>query len=286
MRMTMAPTEKPTFFVYEVGRDPEELCLGNLVLKDYANPTLSRHYTHPRMHPEKFLREQVLSEVEAVQALQMWISGVNRGLGNFKKTPKIWLLTGLYLLKDATSAQEKLRTASQTPTKGLLVWAAQYRALDYHVCKRSAPADIHLLYDVVSEGWCYGGEPHWERGLRLKLSKQVKNAVESELASTCDEADYERLYKNFWICRVSHWLMRDNMVHVPANMTPEQQVKQSEWAWTKKVLQDVRLKVGTTEWERDPSPLEERGQRAYENFMIVEKEYKKSLAEFEGSKAL
>jgi hypothetical protein len=248
----------------------------------------------------------------------MWTSGANRGLGNFKKKPKIWLLTGLYLLKDATSAQEKLRTAvgqvgisstalspvagsaidnsvdlghshnskSQTPTKGLLVWAAQYRALDYHVCKRSAPADIHLLYDVVSEGWCYGGEPHWERGLRLKLSKQVKNAVESELASTCDEADYERLYKSFWICRVSHWLMRDNMVHVPANMTPEQQVKQSEWAWTKKVLQDVRLKVGTTEWERDPSPLEERGQQAYENFMIAEKEYKKSLAEFEGFKAL
>jgi hypothetical protein len=45
----MAPTEKPTFFVYEVGRDPEELCLGNLVLKDYANPKLSRHHTHPRM---------------------------------------------------------------------------------------------------------------------------------------------------------------------------------------------------------------------------------------------
>ncbi|PMD43846.1 hypothetical protein L207DRAFT_266659 [Hyaloscypha variabilis F] len=264
MRITMTPTEKPTFFVYEVGRDPEELCLGNLVLKDYANPTLSRHYTHPRIHerdlrtyatithltkgwemkyssglnftplipmidffkariswnrkqeralkadegfritlkdPEKFLREQVLSEVEAVQALQTWTSGANRGWGSLGKKPKIWMLTGLYLLKDATSTQEKLRTAvgqvgisstalspvsgsaidnsvdlghshnskSQTPTKGLLVWAAQYRALDYHVCKRSAPADIPSFYDdVVSQGSTYygggGDEPDWAGG--------------------------------------------------------------------------------------------------------------------------
>jgi len=45
----------------------------------------------------------------------------------------------------------------------------------------------------------------------------------------------------------------------------------------------VGLKVGTTEWERDPSSLEERGQLAYDKFMIAEKEYKKSFAEFKGS---
>jgi len=65
---------------------------------------------------------------------------------------------------------------------------------------------------------------------RLKLSKQVNHAVESELASTCDEADYERLYQSFWIFKVSHWLMRDNKVHVLANRAPEQQVKQRERA--------------------------------------------------------
>jgi hypothetical protein len=36
-------------FLYEIGRDPEELCLGNLILKDYANPTTSQRYTHPRL---------------------------------------------------------------------------------------------------------------------------------------------------------------------------------------------------------------------------------------------
>jgi hypothetical protein len=41
--------------------------------------------------------------------------------------------------------------------------------------------------------------------------------------------------------------------------------------------------VGTTELKRDRSSLEEWGQLAYDKFMIAEKDYKKSLPEFEGS---
>ncbi|KAJ9655818.1 hypothetical protein H2201_008720 [Coniosporium apollinis] len=43
----MSPTEEKSFFLYGIGRKPDVLCLGNLVLKDYANPTApGRHYTH------------------------------------------------------------------------------------------------------------------------------------------------------------------------------------------------------------------------------------------------
>ncbi len=78
---------------------------------------------------------------------------------------------------------------------------------------------------------------------RLKLSKQINHAIESELASNCDEADYERLYRNFWICEVSRWLVRDNEVHVLANMTPDQQVKRRKWELAEEDLQAVRRKL-------------------------------------------
>ncbi|OCK93671.1 uncharacterized protein K441DRAFT_564506 [Cenococcum geophilum 1.58] len=43
----MRTTEKKTFFVYSQGTSPRVLTLGSLVLEDYVNPTLTRHYCHP-----------------------------------------------------------------------------------------------------------------------------------------------------------------------------------------------------------------------------------------------
>ena len=42
----MTLCEDKTFFLYGIGKSPDVLCLGNLVLNDYANPTAGRHYTH------------------------------------------------------------------------------------------------------------------------------------------------------------------------------------------------------------------------------------------------
>lgn len=152
------------------------------------------------------MHQQVFSQVDAVQALQMWISGANTGLRGLIKKPRVWLLTGIYLLKDATFTGEKKRTAgiragisptllsaagappigpsidlghsndssSRTPTQGWLVWAAQYRALDYRVCGlESTSADITLLKDVVSPGLCcYYSAPDWWSGLTVEVTEQ------------------------------------------------------------------------------------------------------------------
>ncbi|EXJ66827.1 uncharacterized protein A1O5_10022 [Cladophialophora psammophila CBS 110553] len=45
--------EKNTYFVHGTGYPQDKLCLGNLVLRDYANPTRVRNYTHPNLSPEE-----------------------------------------------------------------------------------------------------------------------------------------------------------------------------------------------------------------------------------------
>ena len=160
-----------------------------------------------------------------MQALQLWISGANRGLDALRKKPKIWLLTGIYLLKDATFTGEKKRTAgiqagvnstvlsaigappigpsidlersndssSQTPTQGWLVWAAQYFALDYRVCSKVfRSADVTLLYNVVSGGRCYYSGPDWANGLTVEVAEQSNNLDESA-QSVCNEEDYQKI---------------------------------------------------------------------------------------------
>lgn len=39
----MSPKEKATFYLYSIGFSPDQLSLGHVVLKDYANPLTSRH---------------------------------------------------------------------------------------------------------------------------------------------------------------------------------------------------------------------------------------------------
>jgi len=147
-----------------------------------------------------------------------------------KRKPKVWLLTGLYLLKDATFTGEKKRTAgiqagisssalsaiggppvgpsievehskessSQTPTEGWLVWAAQYRALDYRVCtKGSQSSDIKLLYDVVSGGALYFSAPAWSKGLTVEVSEQ-SNGLDDGAESACDDEGYQKIVDGDW----------------------------------------------------------------------------------------
>ncbi|MCJ1251594.1 hypothetical protein MMC30_008829 [Trapelia coarctata] len=45
----MPPAQKKPFYLYKTGIHPDLLCLGNLVLDDYANPLTARHYKHPRL---------------------------------------------------------------------------------------------------------------------------------------------------------------------------------------------------------------------------------------------
>ena len=168
-----------------------------------------------------------------MQALQIWISGANRRLIGLKKKPKIWLLTGIYLLKDAIFTENKKRTAGiqagvnstvlsavgappigptidlghsndsslQTPTQGWLVWAAQYHALDYRAgTKASSPADITLLCNVLSDGVYYnrGPPPYWTRGLEVKVTDQ-SNSLDDGAQSACDDECYQEIAENLWI---------------------------------------------------------------------------------------
>ncbi|KAI8710748.1 hypothetical protein NCS52_01534500 [Fusarium sp. LHS14.1] len=45
----MASEERPTFYLYSIGHPPDQLSLGHLVLKDYANPLLARNIRAPEI---------------------------------------------------------------------------------------------------------------------------------------------------------------------------------------------------------------------------------------------
>ena len=250
----------------------------------------------------------------------MWISGANRALSGLIKKPKIWLLTGIYLLKDATFTGEKKRTAgikagisstvmsavgappigpsidlghsndssSQTPTQGWLVWAAQYRALDYRVGSRaSRSADIQLLYDVVSDGMCYLNSPDWSEGLTVEVTEQ-SNSLDDSAQSGDDDDDYKNIAENTWRCRTSQWLTRDESFYIPEKLTPKQQAKHERWQQAKKEMQSAGLEVGKLHPRRTSlvytkDNLEEQKQLAHEKYLISEKEYKQALADFKNS---
>ena len=275
-----------------------------------------------------------------MQALQIWISGANRGLSGLGKKPKIWLLTGIYLLKDATFTGKKKRTAgiqagvnssvlsavgappigpsidlghsndssSQTPTQGWLVWAAQYRALDYRAgTKASSPADITLLYDVLSAGVCYYmPPPNWTTNLEVKVTHQSNNPDDDTQSACDDEAyqkivenfwrplpacndkDYQKIDENYWTCKTSQWLTIDESFYVPEELTPEQQAKHETWQQAKKEMQSAGLQLavlhsrsGYLIHTQDNS--EEQKQLLHDQFMILEKAYKQALADFKSS---
>ena len=184
----------------------------------------------------------------------MWISGANTRLCGLAKKPKIWLLTGIYLLKDATFTGERKHVLgvragisstllsgaggppigpsiglgqsndldSRTPTQEMLVWAAQYRALDYRIRdKASTPADIMLLDDVVSAGWLFLRTSDCPDGLTIKVTKQSNN-LDDGSRSTCDDEDYQKIDENFSLCERSRFLTKKPSVDEPKELAPEQ----------------------------------------------------------------
>ena len=254
----------------------------------------------------------------------MWISGANRGLSGLIRKPKIWLLTGMYLFKDATFTENKKRTAGiqagisstllsavggppigpsidlghskdsslQAPTQGWLVWAAQYRALDYRVGTRaSGSADIKLLYDVVSEGILYYSSPDWSRGLTVEVTAQSNSLDDDARSASCDDNDYRQIAENFWRCRTSQRLTRgdDESFHVPKELTPAQQAKRKRWRQAKEEMRRAGSEVNVLHSRylvpsQDCS--EEQKQLLHDQFMLSEKAYKQALADFKSSLAV
>ncbi|KIW95562.1 uncharacterized protein Z519_04147 [Cladophialophora bantiana CBS 173.52] len=181
--------EKKTYFVYGTGYPQDKLCLGNLVLRDYANPTRVRHYTHPNLPDEgrrnhaniiplpkttrvkvkkglnisigadlvdivtlkfpwnstrtrlisapsgqkielknsdSFFHHEVLKNDEARRTLATWVSAAHSDRMNiFRRKPRIWLLTGLYIFRDATCSEiENASAGAEAALSSALVAAA------------------------------------------------------------------------------------------------------------------------------------------------------------------
>ncbi|KAJ5689390.1 hypothetical protein N7462_003782 [Penicillium macrosclerotiorum] len=151
--------------------------------------------------PEMFLTNSVLKSPLAQQKLKLWLSAAYSAyVINFKfaRRPKVWLLTGLYLLEGARTIVSKGQSAevsagissglvgalSGVPVGGTVslgvgsswemamevadphVWAAQFRLLDARFIKVGKkgidevklPASMGLYRDVMSVNTARGGE--------------------------------------------------------------------------------------------------------------------------------
>ncbi|KAJ5757759.1 uncharacterized protein N7511_006453 [Penicillium nucicola] len=151
--------------------------------------------------PEAFLTEQVLSNIQAQQKLKLWLSAASSAyVLNFKfaRRPKVWLMTGMYVLEGARTIVSKDRSSkisagissalvgalSGVPVGGSVklgegtswemamevaephVWAAQFRLLDARFLKMGAggvdgvklPVSMGLYRDVMSVHTARGGE--------------------------------------------------------------------------------------------------------------------------------
>ena len=250
-----------------------------------------------------------------MQALQIWISGANRNLGDLIKKPKIWLLTGIYLLRDATFTGEKKRRAgvqagvnstvlsaigappigpsidlerssdssSQTPTQGWLVWAAQYFALDYRACSRVfRSADITLLDNVVSNGMCYLSGPDWQNGLTVEVAEH-SNSLDESAQSACNDEDYQKITENLQTCETSPWLTKEEPFYVLDELTPEQRAKHMRWQQTEEEIRGAVLWVDQLQQMEYLDNFEELKQSAHNQILVAEKEHKQAFTDFKSS---
>ncbi|KAJ5894516.1 hypothetical protein N7495_006207 [Penicillium taxi] len=172
---------------------------------DIANLSLAYHRDQDRIiiaekgvratlkDPECFLETNVLTNPDAQKKLKMWLSAANSDyVMNFKfaRRPKIWLLTGLYLLEGTRAVVAKSHSSSvsvgissalvglisSVPIGGSVslgsgsswemamqvaephVWAAQFRLLDARFIKMGRagvdgvrlPSSLGLYRDVLS----------------------------------------------------------------------------------------------------------------------------------------
>ncbi|KAH1790634.1 hypothetical protein KXX35_002777 [Aspergillus fumigatus] len=181
--------------------------------------------------PEEFLATSVLRNPKAQEKLKLWLSAARSAyVLNFKfaRRPKIWMLSGLYLLEDACTMVSRHSSSkisagvsgslvgalSSVPVGGFLnlgegnswemtmelteqhVWAAQYRLLDARfvkVDKRGAdsvklPLSMGLYRDVLSVGTVRGAETD-----EVELELKNKDQAGGESGQDVEDQDGEEL---------------------------------------------------------------------------------------------
>ncbi|GFF62311.1 hypothetical protein IFM60648_00589 [Aspergillus lentulus] len=181
--------------------------------------------------PEEFLATSVLSNPKAQEKLKLWLSAARSAyVLNFKfaRRPKVWMLTGLYLLEETRTMVSRHNSSkisagvsgsivgalSSVPVGGFLslgegnswemtmelteqhVWAAQYRLLDAHFVKVGKggaesvklPLSMGLYRDVLSVNTVRGEEAD-EVELQLENEKQAHD----ESAQNVEDQDSEEL---------------------------------------------------------------------------------------------
>ncbi|PYI28214.1 hypothetical protein BP00DRAFT_403451 [Aspergillus indologenus CBS 114.80] len=177
--------------------------------------------------PESFLITSVLSNSQAQQKLKLWLSAARSSyLLNFKfaRRPKIWLLTGLYLLEGTRTIVSRSQSnqvsvgissavigaLSSVPVGGSVklgqgvsweiamevedehVWAAQFRLLDAKYIKLGSngvdgitlPMSIGLYRDIMSVNTVRGGG---RDGVELQLLGEDDEHDEYEQENTTDD---------------------------------------------------------------------------------------------------
>ncbi|KAJ5134400.1 hypothetical protein N7448_000578 [Penicillium atrosanguineum] len=170
--------------------------------------------------PEEFLMENVLNNPLAQQKLKLWLSAAQSAyVLNFKfaRRPKVWLMTGLYLLEGTKTVVSRSDSAkisagissaligalSGIPIGGSVslgvdsswdmtmevsdphVWAAQYRLLDARFIKMGKsgvdgvklPATLGLYRDVMSVNTARGGGG---QSIELGLKEEEKRETKAE----------------------------------------------------------------------------------------------------------
>ena len=184
--------------------------------------------------PEAFLTTNVLSNEVAQQKLKMWLSAANSAyVLNFKfaRRPKVWMLTGMYLLEGARTVVSRgtstkvsagissaiVSALSGVPVGGSVslgvgstwemamqvaephVWAAQFRLLDAKFIKVGKgsvddvklPLSMGLYRDVMSVNTARGGEG---RSVEIVLEDE-QEAKEDCVAEDQDSPELEEYEK-------------------------------------------------------------------------------------------
>ncbi|KAJ5995254.1 hypothetical protein N7481_002231 [Penicillium waksmanii] len=205
-----------------------------ITLKEYASPPLLNPLINIDLlirSPEAFLTDNILTTPAAQQKLKLWLSAAHSAyLLNFKfaRRPKVWLLTGLYLLEGTRAVVSNGQSAnisagvssaiigalSGVPVGGSVslgagstwemamevadphVWAAQYRLVDARFIKMGKggidgvklPASMGLYRDILSVNTARGAG---EREVELGLEiEQDESMIDDQDGQ--EEEGYEK----------------------------------------------------------------------------------------------
>jgi hypothetical protein len=205
-----------------------------ITLKEYVYPPILNPLVNVDFlirSPEAFLTDNILTTPAAQQKLKLWLSAAHSAyLLNFKfaRRPKVWLLTGLYLLEGTRAVVSNGQSAnisagvssaiigalSGVPVGGSVslgagstwemamevadphVWAAQYRLVDARFIKIGKdgidgvklPASMGLYRDILSVNTARGAG---EREVELGLEiEQDESMIDDQDGQ--EEEGYEK----------------------------------------------------------------------------------------------